>query len=182
MLKLLMKKLGTPANDDALSVEGSGGVSAEGGAAFAPFSALVGAETAEVGAGTWTTVRGWGRWVRTSGCGAGSASAVVVGVGVGFGLGVVLVFVVGVAGSEEGASVGGAGTVVVPVAGGEASAAGAEDSEVGSVTVVVPVDTAAAGTAVASAAKADSEIAARSAIRVDVVERRRIEISCRAGS
>ncbi|MGA9875946.1 MAG: hypothetical protein WBQ21_09060 [Solirubrobacteraceae bacterium] len=183
MLKLLMKKLGTPAKDEALSVEGSGGVSAEGGAALGVFLVFVGAETEVVGAGTCTTVRGWGRWVRTSGCGCGGASVVVVGVVVVFGLGVVLVLVVGVAGSEGGASVGGAGTVVVPVAGGEASVAGAEDSEVvGSATVVVSVDTAPAGRAVASAAQADSEIAARSAIKVDVVERGSIEISCRAGS
>lgn len=125
-----MKKLGTPENEDALNVDGSGGVTAEGVTAFAPVEA--GADCG-VPSDAGTTVRGWGCWARTSGAGVAGASVVVVvvvvlvgagvevGVGLGFGFGVVLVVVGDEAASEGAGSDGGAGTVVVPVELGDAS-------------------------------------------------------------
>lgn len=127
MLKLSMKKLGTPENEDALNVEGSGGVSADGETALAPVLAFPGRWATGALVREGTIVWGWERCVRTSGAGVVVASVVgVVVVGVVFGLGVVLVVVVGGAdcegaGSGGAGSDGGAGTVVVPVTDVEAS-------------------------------------------------------------
>jgi len=47
-----MKKLGIPANEDALKAEGNGGVSADGATAWPPFLAPVSGGVALAGAGT----------------------------------------------------------------------------------------------------------------------------------
>jgi hypothetical protein len=179
MLKLLMKKLGTPENDDALSVEGSGGVNADGVTAFVTAGAWAARRAAGAFACEGTTVaRGWERCVRTSGAGAGAVSVVVVvvvvvvgvdvvvvvvGAGAVFGFGVVLGVVVDDVGSEGAGSEGGAGTVVVPV----------EDPAV-SVELTL---------AVASAPHASTNaVSATRSGGNNAVRARRIMVSCQAGS
>ena len=123
MLKLSMKKLGTP-DSDPPSVDGSGGVSADGDTGFAPGRLLVGRCAAGVLAWTWASVGGCACCRRTSGTGGGVVASLVVvvvvvpdGAGTGAGVGVL-----GVDGA--GCDGGGAGTVVVCDAGAEVSCAG----------------------------------------------------------
>src|ERR1700728_2573237 len=173
MLKLSMKKLGTPENEEALSVAGNGGVIAEGDTAFAPAGAAGEPETVGLACGG-TTVRGWECCVRTSGATGGAGAVVVVGTvvvvvgaGVGLGFGVVPVVVGGGAGSDGVGSAGGAGTVVVPVVPVSAVA--------GSAVPTVALASAAPANVSASSATSSGESA--------VVRRRRvIAISCPAGS
>jgi hypothetical protein len=111
MLKLSMKKLGTPVIEPP-SAEGSGGVSEEGDTPLT-FGFALGPEpgcpvAVEVPLCDGATVRRWRRCVRTSGAG----TTVVVSV-------VVVVVDVLVGGAASG--VGGAGTVVVPEVVGGAS-------------------------------------------------------------
>jgi hypothetical protein len=161
MLKLLMKKLGTP-DSDPPSVEGSGGVSAEGATTLVLAFVFVFADIGVAAALPWTrgaAVRGWGRCVRTSGAG----TVVVAGlVAVS-----VVVVVVGVGVAPGGAGCGGAGTVVV------AGAGVVEPSVVGA-TVVVSASAPLVGIRKASAASGGSSVAVRG--------RRIISFSCRAGS
>jgi hypothetical protein len=168
MLKLLMKKLGTP-DSDPPSVEGSGGVSAEGATALAlvfVFAVvLVFADMGVAAALPWpwgAAVRGWGRCVRTSGAG----TVVVPGL-VAVSVVVVVVVEVGVQVGLGGAGCDGASTVVVGGVG------GVEPSEV-VMTVVVSASAPLAGIRKASAASGGSSVV--------VSGRRIISFSCRAGS
>jgi hypothetical protein len=80
MLKLSMKKLGTP-DSDPPSVDGTGGVSIDGdtGFAFALGPGFAGGCAAGELPWAWVTaVRGCDRCVRTSGTGTGVVSVVVV--------------------------------------------------------------------------------------------------------
>jgi hypothetical protein len=161
MLKLLMKKLGTP-DSDPPSVEGSGGVSDDGGTPFFVLFTPAGAGAYEVGFGLWTWVTAVGGWeccLRTSGAG----TVVVSGAGVA----VVLVVVVLVVVVDGGVSAGrdGAGTVVVPATGGG-------DSEAG-VVAGVPARALLGVASAASTARSGGNAAMREGLVI---------VSCRAGS
>lgn len=163
-----MKKLGTFESDPP-SVEGSGGVSAEGDTAlvFLPFLPVVVLDGGSVEDGLpWacmTVVRGCERCVRTSGAGTVVVVDSPVEVVGGGGVAVVLVLVLVGAGSAA----GGAGTFVV------VAAAGAVASAVGAVEVV-SASAASTGTSTASVASSGS----RSAVSGGLV----LIVSCRAGS
>jgi hypothetical protein len=168
MLKLSMKKLGTPEREPP-KVEGNGGVSADGDTAFAfapaadfvidcPFF-LCAPPCAWV-----ASVRGGGCCARACGAGTVVTSACVVVVLAP----VVLVPVVGRAGSGA----GGAGTLVTP------SGVDAEAS----VVVVVVVTVVAVGSASAPLVGVTTAITASEASSAVVSGREIIEFSFRAGS
>jgi hypothetical protein len=159
-----MKKLGTFESDPP-SVEGSGGVSAEGDTAllFLPVMALDGGCVVDGLPWAWVTVvRGCERCVRTSGAGTVVAVDSPVEVVGGGGVAVVLVLV------GAGSTAGGAGTFVVVVA-----AAGAVASAVGAVEVT-SASAASTGASMASATSSGSRSA--------VGDGRVLMVSCRAGS
>jgi hypothetical protein len=143
MLKLLMKKLGTPASEPP-SVEGRGGVSADGDMAFVLALAPepVGGDCA---CSVWAlprtrvAVRGCRRRARTSGAGTVVVSVVAVVVVVG-----PVVVPVGAV-VWDGWDGGGAGTVVVSVVG--------DVDACGALTAAVVSASATPGTRMESAAK-----------------------------
>ncbi|HEV7936815.1 MAG TPA: hypothetical protein VGP18_02185 [Solirubrobacteraceae bacterium] len=156
-----MKKLGTFENDPP-SVEGSGGVSAEGATALAPAPLLlvfVARDRSGVDDGPirvwWMVVRGCERCVRTSGAGTVVVDSPVEVV-VGGGVAVVLV--------GEASASGGAGTFVVVVA-----AAGAVPSTTG---VVDAVSASAASTGASTANAASNGRSTVSGGRIVIVSRR----------